>query len=375
MIDIKKSLLIALLLCAGLTSNAWAGAKSELSIEKPPGTWELIQKARQKQTDSKPGEFSKVSELLDKFAETQDKIQRSFIIKTESSGKFSYRTRLSERSGETHGLSEMRFDGDRTNLRTLRWGDLTQQITDLPKNEALYRSYLWDGKQYIKYLRESFGGKYPNKVIISKGYGNENMALRGVMQGQFRGDSVRVDSILRKSRNISVRDEMEEIRGSNCYVIDAITEHGKYSLWIDPKHGYNIAKAMVQKKEHQLFSKRPPSENYVSLEVNENVRFQQIDGVWIPMESVHKYDGNYADGYFSKSNTHIKRTEVILNPDHDMIDSFVPDDIANGTRVDIVQVPGISYIWQDGKVVDTNGKIILDCSKSTSEGENKNAKD
>lgn len=297
-----------------------------------------------------------VSDLLDKYAETQNKIQHSFNIKSESSGKFSYKHKSSKRSGEAHSFSEIRFDGDRTSLRTLRWGDLTSKIWDLPRSEALYRSYLWDGEQYISYLRESFGGKYPNTAIINKDYGNENMALRGGLHGQFRGDYERVDSILRQARNISMRHDLDEIKGNACYVIDAITEQGKYTLWIDPNHGYNIAKAIVRKKEHQLFPKRPPSKNYVSLEVIENVRFEQIDGVWVPMEADLKYDGNYAHGYFSKSETHIKRTEVILNPDHDALGSFVPDDIENGSKVRVVQVPGVTYTWQDGELIPNINK-------------------
>ena len=294
-----------------------------------------------------------VRELLDKYAETMDKIQRSFIIKNESSGKFSYRTRLSKRSGKTHSLCETRFDGKHISQRTLKWGDLNRTLTNVPRNKALYRSYLWDGKQYITY-REGYDGKYPSIVIINRDSGHDMKPLADAMNGNFRGDLVRVDSILRQARNVSVQDERDEIKGSACYVIDAVTEHGKYTLWIDPNHGYNIAKAMVRKKEHQLFSKKPPSRNYVSLEVIENVRFQQIDGVWVSMEADFKYDGNYTDGYFSKSKGHIKRTEVILNPDHNALGSFVPDDIKNGSRVHIVQVPGMTYTWQRDK------KFIMD---------------
>jgi len=60
---------------------------------------------------------AKALKLLDKYAETQDKLQRSFIVKFETSTKFNYRTRSSKRSGEAHKLYEMRFDGDRTSVR------------------------------------------------------------------------------------------------------------------------------------------------------------------------------------------------------------------------------------------------------------------
>lgn len=300
-------------------------------------------------------EHPSVSDLLDKYAETQDKIQRSFIIKTESSSNFSYRTRLSKRSGRDHRLRDTRFDGDRISMSELKWGDLNLTLKDVPKNKALYRSYLWDGKRYITYTKD-LDGKYPNMVIINGDSGHDMMPLAGELHGNFRGDSVRVDSILRKARNVSVRDELDEITGSACYVIDAITERGKYTLWMDPNHGYNLAKAVIQKKEHQLFPKRPPSKNYVSLRIMGNVRFEKIDDIWVPMEVDLKYNGNYAHGYFSKSKSHVKRTEVILNPDHDALGSFVPDDIENGSKVYVVQVPGITYIWQDGELIPNTDK-------------------
>ncbi|MCX5638924.1 MAG: hypothetical protein NTX52_14705, partial [Planctomycetota bacterium] len=64
---------------------------------------------------------------------------------------------------------------------------------------------------------------------------------------------------------------------------------------------------------------------------------------------------------WSKSDTYYKRTEIILNPDHDALGSFVPDDIRNGAKAYKVDVPGITYTWQDGRVVDATGKVFIDC--------------
>jgi hypothetical protein len=49
---------------------------------------------------------------------------------------------------------------------------------------------------------------------------------------------------------------------------------------------------------------------------------------------------------------HHKRTEVVLNPDHSTLSSFVADDIPDGTKV---LFPGLydktEYTWQNGKPV------------------------
>lgn len=70
---------------------------------------------------------------------------------------------------------------------------------------------------------------------------------------------------------------------------------------------------------------------------------------------------------FVKDNYHYKRTKIVLNPDHNKLGSF--DDplenpsndpeLKNGTRVLMNHLP-IYYTWQDGKVVDKTGRVIMD---------------
>ena len=43
--------------------------------------------------------------------------------------------------------------------------------------------------------------------------------------------------------------------------------------------------------------------------------------------------------------------------------SFLPDDVRSGAEVRIVGINNIRYTWQDGKVVDADGKVIMDCLK------------
>ena len=211
----------------------------------------------------------RVSELVDRYRETQDRLQQSFIIRFESTVSFSYKLGNSKRSGKKTELIELRFDGDRSALRRTLWGDVNSKTTDLPRNEALYKSYLWDGEHHTRYSKASLG-KYADYVVRDKGFGNHNMAFRSSdkeLMGFFSGDKERVDSILSKANRISVRDEMDTIGGAGCYVIDALTDHGKYALWIDPEHGYNVARAIVWKKDHHIYENNWPSKGHVSVQV------------------------------------------------------------------------------------------------------------
>ena len=47
---------------------------------------------------------------------------------------------------------------------------------------------------------------------------------------------------------------------------------------------------------------------------------------------------------------HHKRTEMLLNPDHNKLASFVADDIPTGTKVH-KQSDSTEYIWRNGKAV------------------------
>ncbi|MCK4292049.1 MAG: hypothetical protein KAY65_02545 [Planctomycetes bacterium] len=98
------------------------------------------------------------------------------------------------------------------------------------------------------------------------------------------------------------------------------------------------------------------------------------------MEADSGSDLRSAQGVFVKDNYHYKRTKIVLNPDHNKLGSF--DDplenpsndpeLTNGTRVLKNYLP-IEYIWQDGQVVDENGRVVIDSGskKSTDSGVSK----
>ena len=129
--------------------------------------------------------------------------------------------------------------------------------------------------------------------------------------GFFNGDYERIDTVLRQADSISVRTEMAQIGDLQCYVIDAATKRGKYTVWIDPEHGYNIAKAEVRRSGdrndlHYGTRLKKDDNIFTSLE---NVRFERIDDVWVPMEADIEVNRNHADRiHYRKAKNHHKRT-------------------------------------------------------------------
>ncbi len=311
-------------------------------------------------------------ELLDKFAETQDKLQ-SLIIKYEtstygaSSSVFGQLPRIPK--GGTGSFNEIRFDDKRVYWHTCMWGHVGMRAEPIPRDKPLHLFRLWDGEVFFsygvsedkdKYASSPFGTVKINhyKNNVEKGQNIYKINTRLPLQGYCYEDKERVDVMLRQADNLSVRNKLERIGESDCYVIDAKGKHGTYRVWIDPAHGYNIAQTEVRRTTGDLRRGNPMGGKAKLFYSLKNIRFQKINNVWIPMEADRKINQTYGGGRFWNISGHIKRTEVIINPDHDSLGSFVPDDIMNGAKVYIRGVPRIKYTWQDGKVVDKDGREV-----------------
>jgi hypothetical protein len=305
-----------------------------------------------------------VSELLDKYAANQDKL-KSFVARTE--------TNITEditKDGTTSHFNkwvifELRYEDDGGDFHAYFCPKRVHSATDgslVPADR--HTSSLWDGKRYIEHHKGPTLDKSSTYISFSKKYIKDAIAIGfagpGSILGLLYGDVERFDSILRQADSISVRNELEQVGSGDCYVIDAKTKNGTYNIWLDPKHGYGIAKADVNKGPKDLwygrpldyFTHAPYMPNVISIR---NVRFESVEGIWVPMEvdfRVH-YKDFKGSNRTSVIDVHYRVTELLLNPDHDALGSFVPD-IENGTGVRIQEAPGIRYTWQEAK------KFVID---------------
>jgi hypothetical protein len=392
----ERAILITVLLYAGFMAVGSARAMPQRPVDKRPGTWELIRKSRQKQPEQKTGVNSKLSELLDKYAENQDKL-KSFICKWETSTQMNARlteppyTALSGKSKKFR-LTEFCCDGSRYSERIQTWGNIRSVKDFILKERAPYNSRLWDGQRFFSYVAVT---NQPGRLGIH-GDVNElpkNMQLEHkyylaglnviLVRGFYAVNEERIDTALRRMQVVSVRDKTEKINASECYVVDAEDSSRECTVWLDPEHGYNIAKGQVQYKDSDLFLSQ------------ENVRFSKIDGFWIIAESVMKRIQKFRNGDFTDDTTVYKLIEIKINPDRAGLSSFLPDDIVNGTTVlfygdtwkkthDHIRIASgrikggmrtgkrtyfdekgrvVSYTWRDSKVLDVNDSIVADFLK------------
>ena len=306
------------------------------------------------------------NEVLRRFAEARKNFT-SFILETKEEGTFDYPA--DNTSGKRHQKIECRFDGSRGRIRYKVWG--TVGFNEYAsEDKARYLSQLWDGENYYNYSRRVAASE-PDIVIMarSKDPGGVTKGMKtlvqfsdvpGLMMGYIRG--VGIDKILACAEHLKMRQE--KFRGVDCYVIDAaVKEYGNYTLWIDPTHDYHIIKSRSRQKEGDfIFSQtRKLPKNSSRDTTFEVLEFQQIEGLWF-LKQIKTTDQRIDAGNLGGESKIFDITSIVLNPDHEALRSFIPDDIPNGATVLITALsPSIEYIWQDGKLLDGKGNVIMDC--------------
>ena len=285
------------------------------------------------------------SELLDKYAATQN-LMKSFRAKAETTV---VDTGSVAKVGRMEEKCDFRYDGSRVCHRSYVYTGVAGA-----RKEHQYTSFLWDGKRLIQYRRGSAGQSGQAYISSSGASKNEIVSTQyrgSALLGFCYGDYERIDSILRKAKSVSVREATELVGRSRCYVIDAVTERGKYSVWFDVEHSYNIAKMEVRRGAGDIIRNAERVKTDMRFLLSK-VRFGSIEGLWFPVE---------ADMETSQDNNsritkwHHKRVEILSNPDHEGLGSFLANDINDGTDVTISGRYSEKYKWQGGNVVAEGG--------------------
>jgi hypothetical protein len=308
-------------------------------------------------------------ELLDKYTQALDSIQ-SIIVKAEIVTQHEYRFsrnwhepgfRGVRDKGTSYQRQEFRTDGRRFHWRAYQWGHINRQDRSVPEARPYYNCLNYArGKLYSHNARVD--PKLPGGVV--KVNERPNFQLPHFLRGYDIQSDDRLDSILCSAKTLSVRPTTVTIGGFACYVIDARTDCGAISVWLDPAHGWHTARIEAKARQGDIYWGKPLSPGQVVSSCMENVRFEQVDALWVPMEADLGMENHYGRGSFSSANRHYKRAEVAVNPDHDALGSFDSPlenprndpELKDGTSV---RMDGSRYVWQ-------NGKLVPDGSRSRS---------
>ncbi|MHC4757923.1 MAG: hypothetical protein ACYTE8_04635 [Planctomycetota bacterium] len=358
----KKLILLAILFCVVLVGVCFAQTNRQTIQEKRTKALELVHKYTQ---------------ALDSTA--------SFIEHYEETGELKGNYPANHPYYARHGGKSFRYQVPRRGVRKFKenkgcyqseyaWGYHAGYFNDykkyIPKDKPLFR--VWISMKDIRYFHQGRPGgvtwrtKHPTERIKAP---SGSVGITHLL-GYLASDD-RVDVILSKARRISLRDKTENVKGSECFVIDAHTRYGQYSVWLDPEHGYHAAKIRRSAKEGEYFNRpdRKVPAGSVYTEYLDVLEFKKVGDKWVPVEAnagYHRTIGSPA--YYIAEDKRYKRTHIILDPDHDKLGSFADPifedpnndpELVNGTLFKIrTNSQPIYYTWRDGKIFDDNGKPV-----------------
>ncbi len=293
-------------------------------------------------------------DVIQRYTLNQDHF-KSWRMEYEATQK-STTTRDPNRIDMSYHTCDLRYDGERVFWRWRRWGGVEGTPHFTPKDNTHYLGILWDGQTHSSYRAKDQEGK--GLIILDKNPRREDIdaLLYDNMVGSFMGCHQnafeRVDEILRSANRTSLRDERQAVNGSECLVLDATTDYGEYTVWIDPGHGYNIAKAEIRARAAQkhLYRGRPVRAGESILKVD-ILRFEEFEGAWMAVEGTWEHSYDRHDGARQKTETHVRITDLTVAPDHEALRSFVRDDVPNGTAAYIAPFAHIRHTWEDGSLV------------------------
>jgi hypothetical protein len=184
---------------------------------------------------------------------------------------------------------------------------------------------------------------------------------------------------LRKAQDLALEPQPEPVGGVPCPVLKAsftVTNDARgqkhaaehvYRLHVDPAHDYQIARMEVTVTSRDLTGGRKISGPYLLEKRTVNsIRFQQIGEAWVPMEWQRSYSAHRLDQpeLYQWETNKVRRTRVLLNPDHDAAGSFKPTLIQDGWTI---RLRGFDQsldhagplAWKRGQVVDKAGQRVV----------------
>lgn len=304
------------------------------------------------------------SELLDRYTQALDSVS-SFIDEYENTCDASYVLHSGASfKGRGFERGQVRFDGKRFYRHHYKWGDYNNREMDLPESKAVYGCLIENIDtvySHNKRLGQGFGTLHRHTIVPR----NPSNVLRYTFNLSYVmgyvNCSERLDHVLKQAERIAVRGKTDEINGSDCFVLQAETKCGHYTLWLDPAHGCHPAKVMHDAGEGKLVDDHQLKKGETAKAYVKDVRFEQIDGIWVPMEAKAGDYNKSTDGVFLKQDHHYRRTRVVLNPDHAKLGSFADPlyenpandpELVDGTRVRLEREHKL-YIWRGGKLAES----------------------
>ncbi|MHC4844257.1 MAG: hypothetical protein ACYTEE_10685, partial [Planctomycetota bacterium] len=182
---------------------------------------------------------TKALELVDKYTQALDSTA-SFIEHYEETGEFRGHYPPNHPYYAYHRGKVFRYQVPRRGMRKFKenegnyhseyaWGYFNPDDKNVPEDKPIYR--IWTRNREFAYFHQVYKGRSePGSCRTSKDNADSITAPSasvGIAHLLGYVDSnERLDKVLRKAYRISLRDKTENVKGSECFVIDAHTRYG-----------------------------------------------------------------------------------------------------------------------------------------------------
>ena len=303
--------------------------------------------------------------LLDQYAATRSQLN-SFIFKDQGSVVWDahYTPDMNQKASGHRTIyhsEEFRFDGARYKLYQKLWGPMPND-TFLESNPRC-NFLLWDGTNAWDYMSDPTAGPgtprpRAHRYLLRTGGGTPLDRYNGVLGmackvyfllGYFPIGKTRIDLNFRQASSVSVRGQTELVGGSPCFVLDAVTKSGRGSIWLDPQHGYLIAKAEYHVRAGDFYNNHIQKAGTVMDFKLYDVQFKKVNDTWVTVTGTEESNKTWLPDGYEHYKERYAISEIILKPDFSMMpNAFGLDDVQEGAAVRVGDKK--NFVWRNGKI-------------------------
>jgi hypothetical protein len=303
--------------------------------------------------------------LLDQYQATMSQLS-SFILKDKGSCVWdAHYTPDMDQAASGHRTiyhsEELRFDGARYKLYERLWGPMPHDT--FLESAPRCNFHLWDGTNAWTYMADPTAGPgtprpRATRYFLSTGgvtQPDRNDGILGMackvyfLLGYFPIGKTRIDVNFRQASSLSVRGKTELVDGSPCFVLDAVTKSGRGSIWLDPQHGYLIAKAEYHVRAGDFYNNFTQKPGTVMDFKLYDVQFKKVNDTWVAVAGTEESNKTWLPDGYEHYKERYAISEIILQPDFStMPNAFGLDDVQEGANVRVGDKR--NFVWRNGKI-------------------------
>jgi len=202
------------------------------------------------------------------------------------------------------------------------------------------------------------GSDVKETLFMLQAQGSDGGFLQGRMGGI--GLAPKMVDVMSKTDNLELIGQ-ETLSDTSCYILEAKTKYGTFTVWIAPEKGYNALKYSVRKRGSDILRDDIRIEDRGITECVKTVDaidVQKIEGVFVPVSGTLTNKIKAGDDWESTTHVEVKRSETVLHPDFRALGAFKIS-FPEGTEVTHRDIPGRRFRWTKGKFVpDMNDYLI-----------------